>query len=230
METAYRTIQWHWTEFHGRDSVEQTDYKDIPYSRYPRTFIAPPSVELSVATNTSDEKVIVAPAVTYDAQNEALLRHTINIFLELFGECQFFTSDLAEIIRVPLKRFNWTLLPKGKQTWAQLKNILTPVVQKAPGGNQPVIFHRLETINGYGPDFWAVGDAGFTGYIIMGFEAEDVYLCESIHKDNATYVFGEDWETLSQRTKAEILNENLHKARIIHREGWEARLSKLFSN
>lgn len=230
MEKAYRTIEWHWTEYHGPDAVEQSDYKDVPYWRYPRTFIAPPSVELSIATNTADEKVVIGPALKYEPKNEALLLHTINVFLEVFGECQFFTGDLAEIIRVPLRRYNWTVLPKGKQTWPNLKKSLAPVVEKARGGNQPVIFHRLETINSYGPDFVAVGNAGFSGYIIMGFEDEDFYVCESIHKDNATYVFGEGWETLSQRTKAEILSKKLHKARIVHREGWEGRLSELFSN
>jgi len=64
-----------------------------------RTLIEPPSVELSVATSTSDAKVVIGPALTYEPENEDSLRHTINVFLQMFRECQFFTGDLDEIIR-----------------------------------------------------------------------------------------------------------------------------------
>ena len=40
-ETRYRQISWTWTEHHGRDTVERTGVKDVPYLRYPRTFIPP---------------------------------------------------------------------------------------------------------------------------------------------------------------------------------------------
>ena len=35
METAYRQIEWHWTEWRGRyDSEEQSKIVDVPYKRY----------------------------------------------------------------------------------------------------------------------------------------------------------------------------------------------------
>lgn len=45
METAYRQIEWHWKEFRGsNERVERTKIVDVPYERYPRTFISPPSM------------------------------------------------------------------------------------------------------------------------------------------------------------------------------------------
>ena len=86
METAYRQIEWHWTEWHGRyDSVEQSKIVDIPYQRYPRTFIPPPSIELVVTTTIRGATVIVGPSVEFHSDNEQSLLHIINLFKsELF--------------------------------------------------------------------------------------------------------------------------------------------------
>lgn len=64
METAYRQVEWRWTEFRGRyDTEEMSKIVDVPYQRYPRTFRPPPSVELTVALKSDNTKYIVAEAV-----------------------------------------------------------------------------------------------------------------------------------------------------------------------
>ena len=47
--------------------------------------------------------------------------------------------------------------------------------------------------------------------------------------DHETYVFGEDWEQLSQMTKAEILTNELQRDRVIHREGWDGRIRDILA-
>lgn len=225
METAYRSAEWHWEEFNGPyDKVERSKIVDIPYERYPRTFISPPSVELLVASSASDKKIVVSPRMKLKAENYEIIIHTVNLLLEIFGECQFFTGNMRSIIDIPTTRLNWTILPPGKMPWTQLRDKVDPFVKKAPKGNQAVIWHRLELINEYGPDFRAVGHGGFAGYIVLGFEKQNIYTLESIYYGNATYVFGNDWEKLSKMTKAEILNDKLQKDRIIHREGWDGNI------
>jgi hypothetical protein len=103
------------------------------------------------------------------------------------------------------------------------------LLQYVSEGNRKIIEHRLEAINSYGPTFYAIGQAGFRGYIVFGFSDRDIFFLESMYFGNATYVFEDNWETLSKMTKAEILNHNLQKDRIIHREGWENRVDKLLS-
>ncbi|MBD1905923.1 hypothetical protein NDI37_26875 [Funiculus sociatus GB2-A5] len=228
-ETAYRMVEWHWQEWRGKNSSEeQSKLVDVPYKRYPRTFVLPPSVELKIAAQSQEgEKLITSPMMTYDKRNRTQLLHTINLFLDIFGECQVFHENLDAIINVPIKHLNWTVLPPGRYPWSRLKSQVQSLIQRVPTGNQKMIDNRLETINKHEPDFVAVGRAGFRGYIIFGFTAKNLFVLESIYFGNATYILGERWEELSALTKAEILSEHLHKDRVIHRVGWHRQIQKL---
>jgi hypothetical protein len=112
--------------------------------------------------------------------------------------------------------------------WEQLRGELQLIIEREPGGNQPVIQNRFRAVNTYEPDFVAVGVGGFDGYVIFAFPDRGLYVLESAHYGSATYVFGEDWEVLSQLTKAAILDGGLQRARLIHREGWDSALRDLF--
>jgi hypothetical protein len=228
METAYRQTVWHWTEWHGRyDRVERSKIVDVPYKRYPRSFEAPPAVELSLSENKAGVMLLTAPIFEKKAGNNEQIKHAINLFLELFHECQFFTEDLETIAKTTLRRLNWVVLPQGEMPWESLKKEVDPIVKSAPKGNQEVLYYRLKTINALKPDFRAVGSGGFHGYIVHGFTKNNIYVLESMYYGNATYIFGETWEELSKMTKAEILNEKLQKARVIHRGGWRKKVEEI---
>lgn len=231
METAYRMAEWHWKEWHGRyDRVERSKIVDVPYERYPRTFIEPPSVELKIEATSQDEQIVASAPIAYVAGNESLLVHVINLFLEVFRECSLFTEGLGEIVSAPVRRLNWRILPPGRWPWQKLRKEIEPLIQGAREGNQAIIEYRLATINRYGPDFVAVGQAGFWGYVGFGFTEKNLYVFESIYTGNATYVFDERWERLSQMTKAEILNQDLQTDRIIHRSQWPRRIHTLLAD
>lgn len=230
METAYRQIEWHWLEWHGRDQVANSRLVDVPYERYPRTFIPPPSIEITVLNSITGEFVILSPFIEYTVDNKEYLKHAINLFLEIFGECHFYTEDLNEIIRAPVHRLNWTILPPGPMTWEQLLKELDPLIQSVKKGKRPFLLHRLITINEFGPNPCYQGIGGFNGYIIFAFPSKNLYVCDSAYYGNATYVFEENWEELSKKTKAEILDRNLQKDRIIHSAiSWERRIKELLS-
>jgi hypothetical protein len=228
-ETAHRQVMWTWTEWHGPNRVERMEARDVPYERYPRTFVPPPSVELTVATNTRDEKLVTSPPFEYTNSNDGSILHVVNLLLELFGECTVLRSNLDEIIRVEVRRLNWEVLPQGRMPWAQLRPHVDPFVRRQRRGNRPLIEQRFQTINDHGPEFLALGRAGFSGYVVFGFPEKDLYVLESVNRDNATYVFEENWQRLSQMTKAEIVDRNLQKERIIHREGWPAEIRRLLT-
>lgn len=230
METAYRNVEWRWEEFHGPyDKVERSKIVDVPYKRYPRTFISPPGIELSIVKSAVGKKIIVSAEFELNDSNDEVIIHTVNLFLEIFGECHFFVGDTYNAVDIPMKRLNWTILPTGKMPWSQLYKKVDPFVKKAPKGNQAVIWHRLKLINEHNPDFMALGRGGFSGYIVLGFEKQRIYTLESIYYGNATYIFGNEWEKLSKMTKAEILNNKLQKDRIIHRESWDRSIHELLS-
>ncbi len=231
METAYKMMEWRWEEWRGRyEKEEKSRLVERSYKRYPREFFPPPSIELSLCSVQGDDEItVISPVLIFNEKNEKNIVHAVNLFLEIFGECQFFTEEINEITKQPVKKLNWEILPKGKIPWEILNKRIGVLIHDLPAGNQPFTLHRMEIIKKYGPDFTAIGRAGFRGYIIFGFEKKNLFILESLYYGNATYVFEEQWEHLSKLTKAEILNKNLQKERIIHRKEWKRRVNKMFS-
>lgn len=226
-EEYYLTRDWTRTEFHGPERVETSDIVYDRRERYARTRVPPPAVELTIKYTAEGQRVLVSPVIEYQGESDAHLIHVINVFLEIFRRCETFSEDLSSIIQAPVERLNWQLLPKGKRTWKQLKPDLQQVIENVAKGVQPVIEHRFETINSYEPSFVAVGRAGFAGYVVFGFEDRDLFVFESIYQNNATYVFGDQWRNLSQLTKTEVLDNRLHKARILHQKTWASQVGSL---
>lgn len=226
-ETVFRQIEWHWTERHGDREVEQTDFRYVPYERYPRDFVPPPSVELQIAADSEGNKLLVAGAFDYAATNHQAIIHSINVVLEIFGECEILTEDLQPIAPLATRRLNWEILPPGKQPWERVKKSVAPIVERAKKGNQGVILRRLEFMHLAVPELIAQGRGGFSGYIVFGFPRKNLFVLESLYYGNATYVFRENWEKLSQLTKAEILSGNLQTARVVHQPGWEKEVRHL---
>lgn len=230
METAYRQIEWHWDEWDGPyNTVERSKIVDVPYQRYPRTFVEPPAVELTITKNKLGKLFLIGPLLVKQETEKEVLTHLVNLFLEIFGECQFFTENFDDIPKSSLIRLNWEILPQGEMPWDQFRQRLDPLIKQAPAGNQPILIHRLEIINRLEPDFRAVGRGGFHGYIVHGFTNKKLFILESMYYGNATYIFEEKWEEFSKLTKAEILNQSLQKDRVIHRDGWEEKIEKQFS-
>lgn len=227
METAYRQTEWSWQQW---DGSWHSKIVDVPYKRYPRSFIPPPSIEITITENNDGLPMIVGPSIEKTEKNIEKIKHIINLFLETFGECEIFTANLESIFKSPLKRLNWVILPQGEIPWEQFKKDISYIVENAPEGNRGLLYYRLKTVNEFKPDFRAIGKGGFHGYIVHGFTKKKIYLLESMYYGNATYVLDETWEMLSQRTKAEILNQNLQKERIIHKNGWGKRIKEVINS
>ena len=84
-------------------------------------------------------------------------------------------------------------------------------------------------INKYNPDFTAIGFGGFSGYMVIGFEMKKLFVLESTQINNATYVLNRDWEYISKLSKAGVLNNKLHFARVIHNNQWYESITNLLS-
>ncbi|EGR1400896.1 hypothetical protein D8X75_00010 [Vibrio cholerae] len=229
-EIAFRQIEWTWKEYHGKNGhVERSEITDVSYKRYPRTFISPPSIEITLLTKNNGDKFIVSPVIDFNKENEQLLIHVVNIFLEIFGFAHVLKPNLDDIITAPIKRLNWDILPKGKRPWPELEPMIFTRINRLSKGKQKVVHKRLEFINKYQPDFVAVGRAGFSGYLVFGFSSRNIFVLESTETNNATYVIDKNWEYLSGLTKAEIINNNLHKARIVHKATWFDEINAVIS-
>lgn len=95
--------------------------------------------------------------------------------------------------------------------------------------DKAVIEMRLEPLSRYKPDFLATGRGGFNGYYVYGFTEKNVFVLESVHLFNATYIFENDWELFSQYTKNEIINGQMPHQRLIHDRKWEWKIRQVLS-
>ena len=223
METAYREINWEWKLW---DGTWMSDTRYQPYQRYPRTRIEAPAVELEVQSDSDSALLLTADPLDFLAGNEAALLHRINLFRELFGEAAVLTENLEHYVRAETRRLNWELLPPGAMPWPQLQTHLKPLIDAMGERKGPVATRRVKLLTQeFQPDLFAVGRAGFSGYLVFGYG--EIHVVESLYYGNATYVFGNDWEELSKLSKAEILHGELHQARIVHREDWEKEIREL---
>ncbi|MFA0889109.1 MAG: hypothetical protein ACC613_08470 [Synergistales bacterium] len=227
-ETFYRTFEWHWTERHGDERVERYDWVDVPYKRYPRTMLPPTSVELGIAVSGSENKVVVAPTITWEEDNKDKIKMIINLFLELFGECDILTEGLEGLHRAETVRLNWEILPPGEYPWERFKPIVDRIIGRYPKKSQQFISERLKTLNNYAPAFRATGRSGFNGYLVFGYPDRDLFILESSYYGNATYILNSEWEEVSRLSKAEILRNSLHRDRVVHLKNWFDRIETFF--
>ncbi len=225
METAYRQTVWKWEDWGGN---EHSRIVDIPYKRYQRKFIEPPSEEMTITMNSLGKIIVSRKFKNNESAYDEIL-HCLNLFLEVFGECEIITKTFKAPQKVKPIRLNWEILPPGKYPWNVIKTSIGESLDKQPNGNKPIIRNRIETISNYEPDFCATGKGGFNGYIVFGFKSKNLYILESVFNNNATYVFKDNWETFSKMTKKEVINGEHQFKRIIHRLGWTRNMKTLLT-
>jgi len=227
-ELCYRLIEWTYYQWHGPNKVEVTDWAHIPYHRYQRTLVPPPSQHLTVAVDTNGKKLIAGPSATVAEEDQLL--HSINLVLELVGRCEIVDANGEAILTSPEIHLDWDLFPVGEYPWEKVRPALERVISRERPGVRPLIWKRLEAIQKYDPTFRAVGRAGYTGYLVFGFEERNLFICESTKSDNATYVFADDWDTFTKLTKAEVIQGKLAFKRIVHLQDWFDEIDQLFRN
>lgn len=227
-ETCYRQMEFTRKEWRGRGEVEEvSDCVWIPYKRYPREIIPPYGIEFKVTKTTDQRFMIVCDLPKYDSSSLDIYKHSINLFLEFFDICLVFEEGRVPTRATTLIRLNWKLLPSGKYPWERIEEHIRVGMAHQKPKSLVAALNRFEKISSFNPDFRAIGDGGYKGYVVFGFTDKDLYVFESQFPNNAIYVFGGDWEQLSKLTKAEIISSKVHIARIIHGPDWFSALSRI---
>ncbi len=227
-ETLYRTQMWTHTEYHGDEAREVESLVSIPYQRYPRIEVPPPSVELTIVAAESGELYIATNSFVYGSEDVALLSG-INVLLELFGLCEVQLED-GSLLKPPrVQSLDWEVLPAGDFPWVRVKRHIQASFRGAKPHTLAAIEWRMEKLWGFAPTHTLVGRSGFDGYVIFCFPELGLNVLECRRPDNATYVLGENWLALSQLTKAQILQANLHLDRVLHTTQWESRISRILT-
>lgn len=196
--------------------------------KYPREYIPAPSETFEIIS-VNGELFVSSSELNLGDPDEARNILVTNLMLECFTEFEIFDTEKQKTIGPKLKRLQWDVLPPGEYPWEKSKAIITKVTSNLDEKDKKVIEHRMQFIARMKPDFLATGRAGFNGYFVYGFKYKNVYVLESVHLDNATYVFNSDWESLSQLTKSEIIKSNISHNRIIHNRRWRIELSRVIN-
>ncbi len=228
-ETVSMMREWTHKQWSGRGTtIDVTTSIVVQRKRYQRELIAPSSVEFTIV-DIDGNLVIMSPEFILDEDDNNIIV-SINVLLEVFGICEIFSNDIKSFMPKKLIRLNWDVLPKGKYPWAEQKQRIEKFLNKAKGTNRIVVEKRHEKINEYETDFTAIGQGGFAGYIIHGFNKKNLFILESVAVNNATYVIRGNWEKLSQMTKAEILKNDLHECRVIHNAKWYENIESILKD
>jgi len=211
-------------DWHGNYHSVSTSMK---YKRFKTELIDAPSQELIILEDEDNERIISSEILILSEENKELIKHIVNLFLELFKECNIVDDEFLSRQKTPIKRVSWNILPKGITPWSNLKESLTELLDKTDVENKEDTLRRFEYINSFSPDFVATGNGGFNDYVVFGFKERNLYVLENSLAGNATYIFNNNWETLSQLSKAEILAENLQEHRLIHKRNWKHNIKKI---
>lgn len=124
-----------------------------------------------------------------------------------------------------------TFLPRGDVPWRALDEHLKERARRTKSQYDPERARtaiRVLTQDNQ-PDFVALGRDEFDGYVAFGFRRNGICILENFDYGNATYVFGENWEELSRRTKADLIQHGLPLARIVHSVTWPRHIRDVLS-
>jgi hypothetical protein len=212
--TKSRMIHTSWNDWHGypHSGIQYRDYKV-----YPKEHINGPEEEITLLKRNA-ELIAVSEEMTIKSEDDSRALHVVNLFLECFGECELFDKDIAPIVKV--RKVHWQLLPPGEYPWAKVKDHIQTATARLGDTERPVVEHRIEHITRHKPDLVAIGTGGFDGYFVFGFTKKKLFVLESTHLDNATYVMKADWQNVSRLSKSEIIAGQLHHDRLVHNRRW----------
>jgi hypothetical protein len=92
------------------------------------------------------------------------------------------------------------------------------------------ILSRLRTFEKLKPTHFISGTSGFARYFGAKY-GDDFVVFENIRYGNAIYVMFEDWQTLSRKSRIDLLKGDREGfERIEHRENWEDKLEAMLEH
>ncbi|WP_423141793.1 hypothetical protein ACOYW6_00025 [Parablastomonas sp. CN1-191] len=143
---------------------------------------------------------------------------------EAVGEAHVFDADLSDAEFARIQHVDWELLPTGSAD-----RVLERLASRNPKNAERlrVATERIRVLDRLGHDGFILGAGKFLGYFGVKFGDRLVAL-ENLEYGNALYLFGADWERLTQFSRTELIKRrdpSVH--RLPHLRGWQSAIRKL---
>jgi hypothetical protein len=198
-----------------------------------RDFIPPKEVLMSATLlaeheKSYDIKFAIDQVLGRQAPDfESDLLYNLNILQENVGAVDVFESDATLADYAATIHVDWELLPVGKIGPCELAEQLLQRAGASATKDKEVIQSRLELFEKLKPTDFIAGSSGFSRYFGAKY-FDDFVVFENVRYGNAMYVMFENWQTLSQRSRIDLLKGPREGfERIEHRDIWEDRLKAM---
>ncbi|WP_321326982.1 hypothetical protein [uncultured Parasphingorhabdus sp.] len=160
---------------------------------------------------------------------ELMLLWSLNVLQENTGTIGVFKADATRDDYVSTIMLDWQIFPPGT-----VDEVIERLTQRpANPSNAPDfdehVRDRVQLFAQLNPTAYIRGQGGFGSYFGAQF-ADDLVVFENLKYGNAVYVLYQDWDTITQRSRYELLrDQDADFDRIIHSDDWKERLAKLLN-
>jgi hypothetical protein len=219
------------------NAVEAPDWGDrsngthtvyLPYEKYPRDFVGPQFTQIKVTAHDLAGKkqghmlVFEIDRVLdrKDKNFEDNLLESLNILQENVGTCGVQKSGATFVDYLKTTTVSWEILPPGTREDAVSRLFRN---RKPSPEEKTAVEERYDFLMGLKPKKLVYGTSGLQRYF-GGLIEDDLIVFENIEYGNAIYIMFEDWKTLSQRTRTELLSGRFGNnfERVSHASGWKS--------
>lgn len=167
--------------------------------------------------------VLLTLQAPYNKQGEQAYLYAASLSRTWFGSATAFPLDQAGVPQVPDQNVSWEFLPDGTAEEIR-ETIIEKFGRSAPSSEIEIMVDRLAKVQSLEPKKRLVGTSGLQRYIGYMF-GNDFVAFENPRVGNALYLMYDDWESLSQLSRSQLLTSRPDNFdRIIHSTGWFKKL------
>lgn len=201
---------------------------------YRREFAGPKELEIEISLLDEEQKQEKVFVILFrvgevlnrkDKKFRDDLFFNLNILQENIGTVNVFPANATRADYLKTVVVDWEILPPGKRE--EIIERLLSGVRAARDEIREKLLSRYDLLNELKPVAFIKGASGFRRYFGAQF-AENLIAFENIEYGNAVYVMYENWESLSKRSRIDLLNgDRSGFDRVVHKEGWSDKLKRL---
>jgi hypothetical protein len=161
----------------------------------------------------------------HDPDFEDDLLFCLNLLQENVGAVDVYPSGTTKEDFVKTLTLDWEIFPPGSVD--DIVRRFGKKMRSAKAGSDAVLRDRIETFSKLKPKAYIQGTAGFNSYIGAQF-ADDLVVFENVRYGNALYVLYENWESISRRSRIDLIRgTDADFDRIIHGPVWKEQLDAI---